>query len=216
MSAIEAQRQRLTGSRYNLFAMQRLPTSLLLSLIAFALQPELIAQTEHQHQRLSQKYVSRECGVQFNYPVKWQVWAGKKCDFKLHPEGTSIRTEGVETNDQAIMISVSRNTLLEVAKDSRFEVVDGKWMLNGEGQVQVDPIDSPYKGLMVTDFPCRFYDENGYVGMGDCARAVLAHRMQAASFYANPGAMELLPAVVSSFRFVPTMRSAGSRQNPPK
>ena len=148
---------------------------------------------------LSQTFASPECHVRFNYPADWDVVAGLNCRFRIQ-QSKSKKIDEIAT--EGITISVSDGPLDKAAQKAGFALRDGKWMFRGEREVTADPIKiGRYKGLMVDDFPCRIYDKNGYVGMGDCAAAIVGSSRRAASFYANPESMELLPRIVQSFRF---------------
>lgn len=153
---------------------------------------------------LSQTFVSRECRVRFSYPAKWHVDALENCRFRIH-RSESGDDSALDTDIYGISIGVSDGPFQEAAQKAGFERRDGKWLFRGKAEVAADAIKiGASRGFMVADFPCRTYDENGYVGMGDCAAAVLGLKGQAASFYANAASAELLPRIVQSFRFEST------------
>ena len=172
---------------------------------------------EQSEVRLTQTYASPDCGVRFQYPEKWQVWASHDCTFKVYAEGTQVKRSQAKDNSnlRLVRISVANDTFEDVARDAGFELQNGSWVIKGESEAPAESVHEPYEGLIVPDFACRMYTDNGYAGVGECAAAILADDQRAASFYANPDAIDLLPKLVKSFRFIPTT-AATDQQNSPK
>lgn len=151
---------------------------------------------------LTNTYVNHECRVQFRYPAEWHVAVRKDCQFRIDSSASVWKDDDMSTS--GVTISIVDKSFEDAAQDTGYELRDGQWFYRGEGEVTADPLKgSPYKGLFVDDFPCRIYDAKGYVGLGDCAAAIVGDKGRAASFYSDPETIELLPRIVQSFRFEP-------------